>query len=141
MPWAFRVSKPLSMGSFLMERIFQLTPNGVLTVAARCVTEAFSTICAVHIEDCEGWWLSGCCSSVAEHTSQVCWVRLLVTAGLFTLFSPCNIQIHLLPKLGVVLLRASCLTLKMNKFRCYEAKIEELPGVEPRTLLFLPDNI
>ena len=28
---AFRVSKPLSMGSFLMERIFRLTPNGVLT--------------------------------------------------------------------------------------------------------------
>ena len=21
----------------------------------------------VHIEDCEGWWLSGCCGSVAEH--------------------------------------------------------------------------
>ena len=35
---------PLSMGSLLMERIFQLTPNQVLTahtlVAARCVTEA-----------------------------------------------------------------------------------------------------
>ena len=29
-------------------------------VAARCATEAFSTTCAVHIEDCEGWWLSGC---------------------------------------------------------------------------------
>ena len=24
------------------------------------------TTCAVHIEDCEGWWLSGCCSSVVE---------------------------------------------------------------------------
>ena len=23
--------------------------------------------CAVHIEDCGGWWLSGCRSSVAEH--------------------------------------------------------------------------
>ena len=33
----------------------------------RCVTEAFSTICAVHIEECGGWWLSGCRSSVAEH--------------------------------------------------------------------------
>ena len=29
--------------------------------------EAFSTTCTVHIEDCEGWWLSGCRSSVAEH--------------------------------------------------------------------------
>ena len=26
-----------------------------------------SPTCAVHIEDCEGWWLSGCRSSVAEH--------------------------------------------------------------------------
>ena len=24
-------------------------------MAARCVTEAFSTTCAVHIEDCESW--------------------------------------------------------------------------------------
>ena len=74
---------------FLMERIFQSTPNGVLTaVAARCVTEAFSTTCAVHIEDCEGWWLSGCHGSVAEQWQlkpEVSWVRLLVTAGFFTL--------------------------------------------------------
>ena len=27
----------------------------------------FSSTCAVHIEDYEGWWLSGCRSSVAEH--------------------------------------------------------------------------
>ena len=27
----------------------------------------FSTSCAVYIEDCEGWWLSSCFSSVAEH--------------------------------------------------------------------------
>ena len=41
------------MGYFLMERIFQSTSNRVLTthidqVAARCVTEAFSTTCAAH---------------------------------------------------------------------------------------------
>ena len=30
MLWAFRMSKQLSMGSFLMERIFWSTPNGVL---------------------------------------------------------------------------------------------------------------
>ena len=45
--------------------------NGILHsicwVAARCVTEAFSTTCAVHLEDCEGWWLSGCRSSVVEN--------------------------------------------------------------------------
>ena len=26
-------------------------------MAAGCVTEAFSTTCSVHIEDCEGWWV------------------------------------------------------------------------------------
>ena len=31
--------------------------------AVLCVIE----IIAVHIEDCEGWWLSGCHGSVAEH--------------------------------------------------------------------------
>ena len=39
------------------------------------------------------------------------------------------------------MLRASCLTLEINEFRCYEAKIEESeksrqsPGVEPKTPL------
>ena len=44
---------------------------------------------AVHIEDCEGWWLSCCRGLVAEHwwlKPGVAWVRLLVTAGLFTFF-------------------------------------------------------
>ena len=48
-----------------------------VSAAARCATVAFSTTCAVHIEDCEGWWLSGCCSSVAEHWQlkpEVSWV-------------------------------------------------------------------
>ena len=38
-------------------------------------------------KDCEGWWLSGCRGSVAEHWQlkpEVSWVRLLATAGLFT---------------------------------------------------------
>ena len=53
---------------------------------------------AVHIEDCEGWWLSGCRGSVAEHwrlKPEVSWVRLLAAADLFhfPLFSPHNIQI------------------------------------------------
>ena len=50
-------------------------------------TEAFSTICAVYIEDCEGWWSSGCCGSVAEPwrlKPEVSCVRLLATAGFFT---------------------------------------------------------
>ena len=48
-------------------------------------TTAFSTTCTVHIEDCEGWWLSSCHSSVAEHWQlkpKVSWVWLLVAAGL-----------------------------------------------------------
>ena len=48
---------------------------------------------AVHIEDCESWWLSGCCGSVAEHWQlkpEVSWVRLLAAAGFshFFLFMP-----------------------------------------------------
>ena len=41
--------------------------DGIYRVAAKCATEEFSTICAVYIGDCEGWWLSGDCSSVVEH--------------------------------------------------------------------------
>ena len=40
-----------------------------------------------YMEDCEGWWSSDCCSSVAEHWQlkpEVSWVRLLATVGLFT---------------------------------------------------------
>ena len=31
----------------------------IMRVAARCATDAVSTTCAVHVEDCEGWWSSG----------------------------------------------------------------------------------
>ena len=64
-------------------------------LAARCATEAFSTTYAVHMEDCEGWWLSGCRGSVTEHwmhkpgvldsTPGDCWPFH------FPLFSPHNI--------------------------------------------------
>ena len=36
-------------------------------MAAGCATEAFQFHLCRHIEDCEGWWLSSCHSSVAEH--------------------------------------------------------------------------
>ena len=47
----------------------------------------------LYIEDCEGWWLSGCRGSVAEHwrlKPVVSWVRLPAAAGLFhfPLFAP-----------------------------------------------------
>ena len=55
----------------------------------------------VHIEDCEGWWLSGCHGSVAEHwrlKPEVSWVRLPAAASLlhFPLFSPHNIYYFLI---------------------------------------------
>ena len=53
------------------------------------MAEAFSTTCVVHIEDCEGLWLSqtGCRGSVAEHwrlKPEVSWVQPSAAAGLFT---------------------------------------------------------
>ena len=48
-----------------------LTPNRVLTAHTEWLSGVrlrhFSTTCAVYIEDCEGWWLSGCRGSVEEH--------------------------------------------------------------------------
>ena len=69
---AFRLEKTLSMGSLLMERIFQSIPNRVLMVHTEWLPSVrlrhFSPTCAVlHIEDCGGWWLSSCRSSVSEH--------------------------------------------------------------------------
>ena len=65
--------------------------DGTYWVAARCVTEAFSTTCAVHIEDCECRLLFGCHGAVAENwqlnPEVVSWVGLLATAGLFILAS------------------------------------------------------
>ena len=64
----FRLRKPLSMGSFLMDRILQSIPNRVLTAHTEWLLDAWlSPTCAVHVEDCEGWWLFVCHSSVAEH--------------------------------------------------------------------------
>ena len=64
-------------------------------MVARCATEAFSTTCAVHIEDCEGRWLAGCRGSVAEHwrlKPEVSWVRLLVVFGLGTRLSDIRVK-------------------------------------------------
>ena len=65
----------------------------------RELNPGFSTTCAVHIEDCGGWWLSGCHSSVAEDWRLKpdvlgtfpgdCWPFH------FPLFLPHNIQILL----------------------------------------------
>ena len=50
---------------------FLSAPNRVLTAHSEWLpgveTEAFSTTCAVYGEDCEGWWLPGGRSLVAEH--------------------------------------------------------------------------
>ena len=57
--------------------------DSLVSVTRRCATEAFGTTCAVHVEDCGGWWLSGCFGSMAEHW-QVSWVRFPAAASLFT---------------------------------------------------------
>ena len=55
----------------------------------------FSPTCAVHIEDCGGWWLSGCRSSVAEHWLHKPGVLGSIPGGCrpfhFPLFAPHNI--------------------------------------------------
>ena len=52
----------------------------------------FSPTCAVRIEDCEGWWLSSCRSSVAEHWLNKPGVLGSIPCGCrpfhFPLFSP-----------------------------------------------------
>ena len=94
------------MDSFLMERIFQSTHNGVLTahtwVVARCATEAFqSHLCSTY-RGLWGWWLSTCCSSVVDH-----WLHKSGVLGsiprscqpfCFPLFSPQNILILFIPE-------------------------------------------
>ena len=55
-----------------------------------CAMEAFSTTCAVHTKNCEGWWSSRCRGWVAEHwrlKPDVSWVWLPAAAGLFTFLS------------------------------------------------------
>ena len=55
-------------------------------MAARCVTEAFSTTSELHMENCEGWWLSSCHTSVVEHWQFKTGVLGLVPSA-FLLFS------------------------------------------------------
>ena len=82
------------MGSFLMERIFRSTPNGVLMVHSewwlpRVETEAFNTTCAVYGEDYECWWLSGGDSSVVRAlAAQVRGPGFDSRQASFSLFSP-----------------------------------------------------
>ena len=88
-----RVRISLSMGSFLMERILRSTPNGVLTTHAEWLP-GVRLGDAVHIENCEGWWLSGRRSSVVEHwwlKPELSWVQLPAAAGLFTFLYFCFI--------------------------------------------------
>ena len=88
------------MGPFLMERIFKLTPNGVLTAHTEWLPGVrlrhFSTVCAVY-RDSEGWWLSSCRSSVTEHWLHKPGVMGLIPGGCrpfhFPLFLP---QEHLI---------------------------------------------
>ena len=51
------------------EKILRSTPSGVLTAHTEWLPGVWlwHTNCAVHTEDYEGWWSSGCHVSVAEH--------------------------------------------------------------------------
>ena len=82
--------KTLGMGSFLMQRIFQLNfkPAGYWQhILSGCQVCNWGIQCHLCTTDCESWWLSCCCGSVAEHRvfkPEVSWVRSLMTATLFT---------------------------------------------------------
>ena len=48
----------------------------------------------LYIEDCVGWWLSGCCGLEAEHRRlklEVSWVRLTAIAVFFFHFPHQNV--------------------------------------------------
>ena len=65
-------------------------------MAAGCVTEAFSAICALCIENREGWWLSGCHSSVVVHDSsnqEPCMGSILSNCQLFTFLMRSNLSL------------------------------------------------
>ena len=55
----------------VLRNSFRSTPKGfwqnILSGCWVCNWGIFSTTFAVHIKDCEGWWLSNFCSSAAEH--------------------------------------------------------------------------
>ena len=100
---AFRVRKTLSMGSFLTDRIFRSTPNGVLTAH----TEWLSGVRLRHsVPPVQYIWrivgVGGCPAVVAQwqstgSSSQRCPgfdSRRLPAFFHFRLFSPHNIQIH-----------------------------------------------
>ena len=95
------------------------------------------------IEDCEGWWSSGCHGSVAEHwrlKPEVSWVRLLPTASFFhfPLFSPHEIQIHLFP---LILCELIFITKVFTSviISLYARKMKQL--VQVMCILYLPPSI
>ena len=57
--------EPMLSGFFSLYKCLELLPH--IEWLPGVQLRHFSPTCAVHIEDCGGWWLSGCCSSVAEH--------------------------------------------------------------------------
>ena len=94
MLWAFRVRRQLRM-DFSWWKFFFLMAH------TEWLRHSLYTTHAVHIEDCEGWWLSGCRGSVAEYWGlkpELSWVWLPATALLpfhFPLFRLIRLQIQL----------------------------------------------
>ena len=67
----------------LMLRTFASHCNKVRCFEVNIVTGHFSITFAVHIEDCESWWLSSHCNSVAMHWLHEpgIWVLILTNDG------------------------------------------------------------
>ena len=87
---ACAVSTPLGVDQKILSVGKEPMLSGFLTLNAEYATEALSTTCAVYIENCEGWWLSDCRASVAEHwwlKPEVSWVPFLAAAGLSSIFA------------------------------------------------------
>ena len=78
-------------------------------MAAGCVTEAFQCHMYRRIEDCRGWWLSGCRSSVAEYCCVEIignYVIIIMTTGEIQgekpkILATCSISLAVLTKLRV----------------------------------------
>ena len=65
------------IGNLEVNRVLTAHTEWLLGVRPR----HFNTTCAVHIEDCEGWWLSGYHSSVAEYWLYKLGVLGLIASG------------------------------------------------------------
>ena len=75
-----RSERLVVVGTYRVAENERLVVVGTYRVAARCAAEAFSTTCAVHIEDCEGMVVVRL-SWISVRTSQEPGVSFSVTVA------------------------------------------------------------